>query len=223
MKNMRKRLRIATTPLVAIMAFIAGITFSPAVDVFAEILEPEPRVIISKSYAMNDVTPCGGNVDAYLEELEAERQEELRIQEEQNRLAEIERMKHDPNTDIHSLIQIVADEIGLDWRVLEGIVYAESTFNPECGRGSHYVGLCQVSRTNYSNLKSVLELSDNYHDRYSNLKCGAYIYQCLLIKYQDYHKALVCYNMGEGGAKGIRESGYSRKVINYARSLGFDR
>ena len=129
-------------------------------------------------------------------------------------------------SEVKAMIKEVANEIGLDWRVLEGLVYAESSFNPNLtsSTGRHH-GLTQVSEQNYDNLTKTLGLvpsnGTKYFDPYSNLKCGAYILQCTLIKYQDYHKALVIYNMGEGGAKGISSSAYSRKIMNYAENLGF--
>ena len=219
MRNIIKELRkVAATSVMIMTSVCVGLIGSPVADVFADMLDSQAQEpVISKTVHMEDTTPCGGNLDEFLRELESE-EETPAID-----WVDTEYIKHDPNTDTHVLIQIVADEIGLDWRVLEGLVYAESSFNPECGRGKHYVGLCQVSITNYNNLKSVLGLSDDYFDRYSNLKCGAYIYQCLLIKYQDYHKAAVCYNMGENGARRVWESAYSRKVIQYARGLGFER
>lgn len=128
--------------------------------------------------------------------------------------------------DVKALIKQVSDEIGIDHRVVEGLVYTESSFrtNVTSSTGRHH-GLTQVSESNYDRLTPVLGLvpsnGTNYFDPYSNLKCGAYILQCSLIKTQDYHKSLVIYNMGEGGAKGINSSAYSRKVMTYAENLGF--
>lgn len=131
-------------------------------------------------------------------------------------------------SEIKDMIKQVAAEIGLDWRVLDSLVRVESTYQPNVtsSTGRHH-GLTQVSRQNYDNLTSTLGLvpsnGSNYFDPYSNLKCGAYILQCSLIETQDYHQALVWYNMGRGAAtkKGITSSSYSRKVMNYAENLGF--
>lgn len=59
-------------------------------------------------------------------------------------------------------------------------------------------------------------------DPYQNIRSGVFILSDLYGKYGDWHKALICYNYGEGGAqehvfsKGYTTTSYSRTVMEYA-------
>ncbi|MEG1820540.1 MAG: lytic transglycosylase domain-containing protein, partial [Oscillospiraceae bacterium] len=75
-----------------------------------------------------------------------------------------------------------------------------------------------VNRIHYDELSKQLAVTD-LRDPKQNIESGIYIFSKLLHKYGDYHKALVCYNCGEKGAKDKLTSNYSISVINYASSL----
>ena len=58
----------------------------------------------------------------------------------------------------------------------------------------------------------------DFLDTSQNIDAGTYIISRMLLKYEDEHKALMAYNMGENGASlnweaGIYTSNYSRGVV----------
>ncbi len=103
--------------------------------------------------------------------------------------------------------------------IVLGIMWQESKFDfMAVSSDKQCVGIMQVNRINYEELNRQLGVTD-LRDPKQNIEGGIYIFSKLLHKYGDYHKALVCYNCGENGAKGKLTSNYSRDVINYAERL----
>lgn len=83
--------------------------------------------------------------------------------------------------------------------------------------GSHDSGLMQVNSCNHAWLSEELGITDFYDTR-QNIQAGTYILSLLTAKYEDYHRVLMSYNMGEYRTgqlwkQGIYSSGYSRKVM----------
>lgn len=103
--------------------------------------------------------------------------------------------------------------------IVLGIMWQESKFDfMAVSSDKQCVGIMQVNRINYEELNKQLGVTD-LRDPKQNIESGIYIFSKLLHKYGDYHKALVCYNCGEKGAKDKVTSKYSISVINYASSL----
>jgi len=79
------------------------------------------------------------------------------------------------------------------------------------------LGLMQISKINTDWLGEELGTTD-LRDARQNIEAGLYILAGYLDKYDDIHKALMCYNMGHAGAKrawkkGYVTSKYSRKIV----------
>lgn len=96
-------------------------------------------------------------------------------------------------------------------------IYHESTFRTNLISSTNDYGLMQINACNHSWLRNKLGISD-FLDPYENMRAGVDMMSSYLHKYGDAEKALVCYNLGEGGAKGVSSTSYSRGVL-YDRSL----
>ena len=122
----------------------------------------------------------------------------------------------------HSLQNFIY-EICADEKVPVALVMAmiehESGFDPEVVSDTADCGLMQINEINYEWLEEEYRCADMTNP-YQNVFCGVKIIGQLIEKYEgDYGKALMCYNMGEYGAKkawnnGIDSSSYSRKILN---------
>ena len=103
----------------------------------------------------------------------------------------------------------LADQYDLQPALVFAICEQESGFNKYSDNGT-CAGLMQINRCNWSTYGMN---ASNCYDVRTNVNAGCAIMRYLIDKYGDVSKALVCYNCGEGGAKGISESGYSRSVL----------
>ncbi len=115
------------------------------------------------------------------------------------------------------IYEICADE---DFPVTLAIamIDVESEFNPEIVSKTNDYGLMQINEVNFT------QLAEDYHtadltNPYQNVFCGVKIISSYVDKYEgDYTKALMCYNLGEYGAKkawesGITETDYTKKIM----------
>lgn len=93
-------------------------------------------------------------------------------------------------------------------------IYHESSFNPSAISRTNDYGLMQINVCNHNWLRKQLGISD-FLNPYDSIDAGVYIMSNYLQKY-NVHKALMSYNMGEGGMRnsGLSESTYSRGVIS---------
>jgi soluble lytic murein transglycosylase-like protein len=86
--------------------------------------------------------------------------------------------------------------------------------------GTHDSGLMQINSCNHEWLRDELGITDFYEPT-QNIKAGVYILSLLTEKYDNMHRVLMSYNMGEKRTRelwqdGIYSSRYSRKVLkNY--------
>lgn len=83
--------------------------------------------------------------------------------------------------------------------------------------GTHDSGLMQINSCNHNWLQEELGVTDFYDIR-QNIQCGTYMVSLLTHKYNNVHKILMSYNMGEGRMRslwkqGIYSSRYSREVV----------
>lgn len=115
----------------------------------------------------------------------------------------------------------------VDSNLVKAIIDCESEGNPDAvnrnNNGTTDYGLMQINSCNHDWLREELGITD-FHDPVQNIKAGTYILSLLTAKYDDYHRVLMCYNMGEKRTKelnrqGIYSSRYSRKVIKRYEEL----
>jgi Soluble lytic murein transglycosylase and related regulatory proteins (some contain LysM/invasin domains) len=89
------------------------------------------------------------------------------------------------------------------------IMDVESTFRLRAISPTGDYGLMQINAKSYPEYTT-----DELLDPYRNITIGVGIYAKLVHKYEDEHKALACYNLGETGAKRARYvSKYADKVL----------
>lgn len=104
-------------------------------------------------------------------------------------------------------------EYGIDYSIVFALMYYESRFTVSAhNKGSDCRGIMQISQRYYGK-------DCDLFDPYVNIEKGISMLASYYNTYRDYNKALMCYNMGCGGAssyfkKGVYSTSYSRKIIN---------
>lgn len=115
------------------------------------------------------------------------------------------------SVDLQQYIFVLCKDYNIDPAIVFATIYCESRFNPNADNGV-CIGLMQLHSSYFSG---------NLYDPYNNVKQGIECLAELYHTHNDYSMALMCYNMGSGGAskyfnQGIYSSNYSRKVLEKA-------
>jgi len=102
--------------------------------------------------------------------------------------------------------------------------FKSNSVNKNNKNGSVDYGLMQINNINNEKLKYELEITDLLNPE-QNIHAGIYMLSEYLKKY-ELHEALICYNMGERkfkelSAKGIKSTGYSRKVTEIMQTIKY--
>ena len=114
--------------------------------------------------------------------------------------------------DLQQYVYDLCQEHGVDYSIVFSLMYSESRFQSDAhNKGSDCRGLMQLSNRYYGKGK-------NLFDPYVNVEKGIELLANFYKSYNDYNKALMCYNLGGGGAQskfncGIYSTSYSRKII----------
>lgn len=103
------------------------------------------------------------------------------------------------------------------YELVLAMMWQESNFTPDTISKTNDYGIMQINACNHEWLRDALGTT-NFLDASQNIDAGTYIISKMLLKYEDEHKALMAYNMGEHGASlnweaGIYTSNYSRGVV----------
>lgn len=124
--------------------------------------------------------------------------------------------RYDCEVDYQDYLWAKCKEYGIEayYELMLAMIYHESKFDPSVVSGTNDYGLMQINSCNHNWLKETLGITD-FLNPYDSIDAGVYIMSGYLLKYNDIHMALMCYNMGEGGAKrcGQSSSTYSREVV----------
>lgn len=114
----------------------------------------------------------------------------------------------------------LCNEYGVDYDLALAVMVKESGGNPTAlntknRNGTYDSGIMQINSTNHAWLSKELGIKD-FNNPYDNMKAG--VYMLSLFDYDNPHKILMAYNMGEGTMKrlfkqGITSSTYSRDVM----------
>lgn len=134
-------------------------------------------------------------------------------------------MMHGGNTydvpldrEVQRYIHELADEHDIPVGLIYAIIETESSFRPNVISGTNDYGLMQINVYNHEWLQATLGVTD-FLDPYQNIQCGVHILAEQWNRTgRDFHKTLMAYNYGYGGAskhwrKGTYQSSYSRKVM----------
>lgn len=130
----------------------------------------------------------------------------------------------DRNVDIPMAYKVhmyrLCNEYGVDYELALAVMVKESGGNPTAlntknRNGTYDSGIMQINSTNHGWLSRELGIKD-FNNPYDNMKAG--VYMLSLFDYDNPHKILMAYNMGEGTMKrlfkqGSTSSAYSRDVM----------
>lgn len=116
-------------------------------------------------------------------------------------------------------IQGFAHKHNVPYEIVLGVMYTESNFRADAiGDSGASVGIMQIQPYWHSGRMERLGVTD-LTDPVQNAMVGIDILSEKLENYENVEKALVVYNMGDSGAKGICSTEYSQKVLRYADEL----
>ena len=127
------------------------------------------------------------------------------------------------DADLQEFIFYLCEGYNIDFTFVMGQIQQESSFQVDAiGKTGDY-GLMQINQKNFPALSAALWF-DDFLDPYNNVRAGILMDRQLFEKYDDPHRVLMAYNMGEYGAsvlweQGVFESNYSRKVLQNQANL----
>lgn len=128
----------------------------------------------------------------------------------------------DPTQAMLSTAAALTEEYDLPDGLILAVAETESDFDPSCVTGK-CKGLMQIHSSYAASFAKAAGM-DSYDllDYADSMRLGAYLLSDYMARYEgDLHMALMCYNLGEYGARarstnvadGMQTTGYSRKVI----------
>lgn len=104
------------------------------------------------------------------------------------------------------------------YELILAMMWQESNFKTDLISSTDDYGIMQINICNHEYLRQTLGIVD-FLDAEDSIESGIYIISGLLHKYDDVHKALMAYNMGNGGAskhwsRGNYTSAYSHAITS---------
>lgn len=119
--------------------------------------------------------------------------------------------------DLQVYLYEACEQNGVPFEFALALIGNESGYQADAISETNDYGLMQINQCNHEWLSEELGI-DDFMNPEENIQAGTYILSGLFEKYEDPHKVLMAYNMGEGGAKkqwdsGVFQSNYSRRVM----------
>lgn len=117
----------------------------------------------------------------------------------------------------------LCEKYGVDYEMVLALMEIESRYRPDIISDTNDYGLMQINSCNHADLEDKLGVTDIL-DPEQNIHCGVYLLGKLAAKYDDPHRILMAYNMGERGARKYIENGnttsaYSRAIMERRAEL----
>lgn len=117
----------------------------------------------------------------------------------------------------------LCEDYGADYEMVLALMDRESDYTASAISKTNDYGIMQINKVNHEWLTEELGITD-FLDPEQNIRCGVYILAELGEKYEDPHRVLMAYNMGERGARdyvsrGNTSSSYSRYIIQRRAEL----
>ena len=117
----------------------------------------------------------------------------------------------------------LCEDYGADYEMVLALMDRESDYTASAISKTNDYGIMQINRINHEWLTEELGITD-FLDPEQNIRCGVYMLADLAEKYDDPHRVLMAYNMGEKGAreytaKGNTSSVYSRYIMEQRDKL----
>lgn len=166
---------------------------------------------LAVTHVTAETTAPTAQPEATQEDFENEKIEEALL--EQNYLSDEIPLDYDTQ----ACLRAWCEQYSVPYSLALAVIEAESTFRADASNGSCY-GYMQINSVNLEWLGEQIGVTD-LTDPLQNLHSGVFILANLNGKYEDWNKALVCYNCGEAGAyeyvfsQGYTSSQYSRHVL----------
>lgn len=117
----------------------------------------------------------------------------------------------------------LCEDYGTDYEMVLALMDRESDYTASAISKTNDYGIMQINKINHKWLTEELGTTD-FLDPEQNIRCGVYMIGKLTAKYDDPHRVLMAYNMGESGArnyaaKGNTSSAYSRYIMELRDKL----
>lgn len=125
--------------------------------------------------------------------------------------------------ELQEYIHKLCEEREVPYTLVVAMIEQESSYRSSIISKTDDYGLMQINTINHDTIGETLGITD-FLDPEQNCNAGIYIISKYYRKYQDLHKALMAYNLGETGAKrnwnnGIYSTAYSERVIEIMQRL----
>ncbi len=117
----------------------------------------------------------------------------------------------------------LCEEYGTDYEMVLALMNRESEYTTGAISKTGDYGIMQINKINHKWLTEELGITD-FLDPEQNILSGVYMLAELTEKYDDLHRILMAYNMGERGARdyvarGNASSSYSRHIVQRRAEL----
>lgn len=117
----------------------------------------------------------------------------------------------------------ICEEYGVDYEMVLALMNRESEYKAGVISKTGDYGIMQINKVNHEWLREKLGITD-FLDPEQSILSGVYMLSDLTRKYEDPHRILMAYNMGERGARdyvsrGNTSSSYSRYIIQRRAEL----
>lgn len=141
--------------------------------------------------------------------------EQVTTQEAENPLPVITSGENVLSSGLYKTMIEMCDKYGAPLALVLAVAEHESRFNPDAVSSTNDYGIMQINKINHSWLRN-RGIDPMSHK--GNIEAGCLMISDAVNKYGDYHKALMAYNCGDGGAnklwkQGIYNTHYSRQVM----------
>lgn len=224
-RQIRRRVALAFTALAIVAAVLLGgkaEAESPSASVDQTVAEDTTQALYSESVKLVYEMPM------QREDMESSSQAAVEDPKESEKIEQAlleQGYLHQEiplSFDLQCHLKTVCEEYGVPYHIALGVIQAESSFTADATNGICF-GYMQINKINAEWLSKEIGVTD-LSEPYQNLRSGVYILGDFYGKYGEWHRALICYNYGEGGAqkhvfsKGYTTTGYSRAVMEYANA-----
>lgn len=175
------------------------------------------QTLFERGGTLDDILAAHGKVHVVLPNIAITPKEPIVLQHLEDNLTPEERMRDK----IYTWAFNIANKYSIEPSLILAVAQKESRFEPDVN-GSGAIGLMQIIPSCHVDRISRLGVTDIW-DPYSNLLIGADLLAELLARYKDPGLALMCYNMGEGGAlykyNKYGYSGYAYEVLRIKEEI----
>lgn len=175
------------------------------------------QTLFERGGTLDDILAAHGKVHVVLPNIAVTPNEPIVLKHLEDDLTPEERMKDK----IYRWAFKLGAQYSIEPSLILAVVQKESRYQPDVN-GSGAIGLMQIIPSCHTDRIARLEVTDIW-DPYSNMLIGTDLLAELVKRYKDTGLALMCYNMGEGGAlykyNNHGYSGYAYEVLRIKEEI----